>query len=226
MEVVVLHVMGHLMERQLDPSAGYLLQKDLERRGIKVHCKAQTKAILGQNRVEAVLLEDGTVYPRRHRGDGRRHPARDPHRHRRPPRGRPRHRRRRRDAHLRPGHPRDRRMRRARRRASTASSRRSTTRRRSWRRTLLGEEAAFAPVELSTKLKVTGCDLFSAGDFADAPDREEIVFRDAARGVYKRLVLKDNVDHRRGDVRRHRRRRLVPLEDQGAGGHQRRAATR
>ncbi|HVL22003.1 MAG TPA: FAD-dependent oxidoreductase, partial [Amaricoccus sp.] len=62
MEVVVLHVMGHLMERQLDPSAGYLLQKDLERRGIKVHCKAQTKAILGQNRVEAVLLEDGTLY--------------------------------------------------------------------------------------------------------------------------------------------------------------------
>ena len=37
-EVVVIHIMGHLMERQLDPSAGYLLQKDLESRGIKVHC--------------------------------------------------------------------------------------------------------------------------------------------------------------------------------------------
>ena len=59
-------------------------------------------------------------------------------------------------------------------------------------KTLSGEEAAFAAVELSTKLKVTGCDLFSAGDFAEAPDREEIVFRDVARGVYKRLVLKDN----------------------------------
>ena len=47
-------------------------------------------------------------------------------------------------------------------------------------KTLLGEEAAFAPVELSTKLKVTGVDLFSAGDFAEATDREEIVFRDAA----------------------------------------------
>ena len=55
--------------------------------------------------------------------------------------------------------------------------------------TLLGREAAFVPVEISTKLKVTGCDLFSAGDFADKPGREEIVFRDAARGVYKRLVL-------------------------------------
>jgi nitrite reductase (NADH) large subunit len=59
--------------------------------------------------------------------------------------------------------------------------------------TLLDRDAAFAPVELSTKLKVTGCDLFSAGDFGEAPDREEIVFRDAARGIYKRLVLKDNV---------------------------------
>ena len=81
MEVVVLHVMGHLMERQLDPSAGYLLQKDLERRGIKVHCKAQTKAILGSNRVEAVLLEDGTVYGADIVRHGRRHPPRDPPRH-------------------------------------------------------------------------------------------------------------------------------------------------
>jgi NAD(P)H-nitrite reductase large subunit len=45
---------------------------------------------------------------------------------------------------------------------------------------------------LSTKLKVTGVDLFSAGDFADAPDRDEIVLRDASRSVYKRLVLKDD----------------------------------
>ncbi len=28
-EVTVIHLMGHLMERQLDPAAGYLLQKDL-----------------------------------------------------------------------------------------------------------------------------------------------------------------------------------------------------
>ena len=61
-DVTVIHLMGHLMERQLDPAAGYLLQKDLERRGIRVHCKGATKAILGRDRVEAVLLEDGTVY--------------------------------------------------------------------------------------------------------------------------------------------------------------------
>ena len=55
-----------------------------------------------------------------------------------------------------------------------------------------GDEPALRPRSRSTKLKVTGIDLFSAGDFAEATDREEIVLRDAARGVYKRLVLKDN----------------------------------
>jgi nitrite reductase (NADH) large subunit len=54
--------MGHLMERQRDPSAGCLLQEDLEQRGIRNHGKGATKAILGKDRVEAVLLEDGTVY--------------------------------------------------------------------------------------------------------------------------------------------------------------------
>ena len=63
MKVTVIHIMGHLMERQLDPAAGYLLQKTLEARGITVHCKGSTKAILGHERVEAVLLEDGTTYP-------------------------------------------------------------------------------------------------------------------------------------------------------------------
>ena len=33
MEVTVIHLMGHLMERQLDPAAGYLLQKALEAKG-------------------------------------------------------------------------------------------------------------------------------------------------------------------------------------------------
>ena len=59
-------------------------------------------------------------------------------------------------------------------------------------KTLLGEEAAFVQKSLSTKLKVTGCDLFSAGDFADGEGREDIVFRDPARGVYKRLGIEDN----------------------------------
>ncbi len=44
----------------------------------------------------------------------------------------------------------------------------------------------------STKLKVTGIDLFSAGDFTGGDDTEEIVLHDAVGGVYKKLVIKDD----------------------------------
>ena len=48
----------------------------------------------------------------------------------------------------------------------------------------------------STKLKVTGIDLFSAGDFAPAEKmndgREEIVLHDAVGGIYKKLVIKND----------------------------------
>ncbi|MEW6133110.1 MAG: nitrite reductase large subunit NirB [Pseudomonadota bacterium] len=44
----------------------------------------------------------------------------------------------------------------------------------------------------STKLKVTGIDLFSAGNFAGGEGFEEIVFQDAGRGAYKKLILKEN----------------------------------
>ena len=44
----------------------------------------------------------------------------------------------------------------------------------------------------STKLKVTGIDLFSAGNFMGGEGTEAIVFQDPARGAYKKLVLKDN----------------------------------
>jgi nitrite reductase (NADH) large subunit len=57
---------------------------------------------------------------------------------------------------------------------------------------LMETPAVFTPKELSTKLKVTGCDLFSAGDFASGEGREDIVFRDPARGVYRRLVIEDD----------------------------------
>lgn len=43
----------------------------------------------------------------------------------------------------------------------------------------------------STKLKVTGIDLFSAGDFIGDETTEDIVVRDASRGVYKKIVIKD-----------------------------------
>ena len=44
----------------------------------------------------------------------------------------------------------------------------------------------------STKLKVTGIDLFSAGDFMGGADHEEIVMSDPFGGVYKKLVIKDD----------------------------------
>ncbi|TNF37429.1 MAG: NAD(P)/FAD-dependent oxidoreductase, partial [Gammaproteobacteria bacterium] len=44
----------------------------------------------------------------------------------------------------------------------------------------------------STKLKVTGIDLFSAGDFMGDATTEDIVVRDAKRGIYKKIVIKDD----------------------------------
>ena len=44
----------------------------------------------------------------------------------------------------------------------------------------------------STKLKVTGIDLFSAGDFTGGAETEEIVLHDAVGGVYKKLVIRND----------------------------------
>ena len=44
----------------------------------------------------------------------------------------------------------------------------------------------------STKLKVTGIDLFSAGDYIGSEGTESILYSDPIGGVYKKLVLKDN----------------------------------
>jgi nitrite reductase (NADH) large subunit len=46
---------------------------------------------------------------------------------------------------------------------------------------------------VSTKLKVTGISLFSAGDFIGNKDTQDLLFKDPKRGVYKKLVVKDNV---------------------------------
>lgn len=198
MDVTVLHLMPTLMERQLDPAAGHLLQKAVEARGIKVMIKASTKALIGSDvrlgpaRVEAVELEDGTRIPAdlvimaigikpntalANNADiacGRGIVV---------------------DAGLRTSDP-DifalgecvevdgqvfglvaplYEM------ASVAAAH------------LAGDAApSFVPSATATKLKVTGINLFSAGDFAEGKDRQEIVLRDAARGIYKRLVLKDD----------------------------------
>ncbi|MEN8176629.1 MAG: nitrite reductase large subunit NirB, partial [Pseudomonadota bacterium] len=44
----------------------------------------------------------------------------------------------------------------------------------------------------STKLKVTGIDLFSAGEFNEQAGDETLVLQDPAQGVYKKLVIEDD----------------------------------
>jgi nitrite reductase (NADH) large subunit len=192
MDVTVLHVMPTLMERQLDPAAGYLLQKAVEARGIKVLTKANTRAILGDGRVEGVELDDGTVIPASlvvmavgirpnatlardagltvNRGivTDECMATSDPH-------------------ILSVGECAEvggqvyglvaplYQM--ARAAAASLSG--------------VGDER-FIHSDTPTKLKVTGIDLYSIGDFADGDDREEIILRDATAGIYKRVVLKDN----------------------------------
>jgi nitrite reductase (NADH) large subunit len=191
MDVTVLHLMPTLMERQLDPAAAHLLQAAIEKRGIKVRIKANTHAILGDDKVTAVKLDDGTELPAdivvmavgiRPSTALAKEAGLDVNR------------------------------------GILVNDQLVTSdpsifalgecaehraavyglvaplyeMARTIAEALSGREALYAGSVTSTKLKVTGIDLYSGGDFADANDREEVVLRDAARGIYKRLVIKDN----------------------------------
>jgi nitrite reductase (NADH) large subunit len=59
----LLHVMGRLMERQLDARAARLVKAAMERRGVRVLLEADTAAVEGEGRAEAVRLADGRVLP-------------------------------------------------------------------------------------------------------------------------------------------------------------------
>jgi nitrite reductase (NADH) large subunit len=65
MKVTVVHVSDWLMERQLDPVAGGLLQRSLAERGMQFCMAAHTQALLGDanGRVAAVQFKDGTSVP-------------------------------------------------------------------------------------------------------------------------------------------------------------------
>ncbi|CAH0155358.1 Nitrite reductase [NAD(P)H] [Peribacillus sp. Bi96] len=60
MEVNVVHISRHLMERQLDTTASVLLQKELEDQGMHFLLKKETQEIIGNERVERVRFKDGT----------------------------------------------------------------------------------------------------------------------------------------------------------------------
>jgi nitrite reductase (NADH) large subunit len=56
-------------------------------------------------------------------------------------------------------------------------------------RRLAGESAVYGGSVLATNLKVSGVDVFSAGDFLGTPDSEEITLCDPGLGTYKKLVI-------------------------------------
>jgi nitrite reductase (NADH) large subunit len=63
MSVAVVHLLDTLMERQLDPAASKLLLRELDGRGLHFFMNGQTEEILGKERVEGVLLADGRQIP-------------------------------------------------------------------------------------------------------------------------------------------------------------------
>jgi len=60
MDVAVVHLGPYLMERQLDPMAGKLLQTELEKQGMTFLLEKQTQEIFGNDRVEGIRFNDGT----------------------------------------------------------------------------------------------------------------------------------------------------------------------
>jgi NAD(P)H-dependent nitrite reductase large subunit/NAD(P)H-dependent nitrite reductase small subunit len=60
MDVTVVHLLDTLMERQLDSAAGSLLRASLASRGIAFKMPAQTSEIVGDDRVRAVRFADGS----------------------------------------------------------------------------------------------------------------------------------------------------------------------
>jgi nitrite reductase (NADH) large subunit len=192
MDVTVVHLMDCLMERQLDKPAAALLKASLETKGMKFLMEAQTEAVLGRDRVEAVRFRDGLEIP----ADlvimavG-----------------------------IRPNFELAEKIGLHCERGLVVNDTMQTFDPRIYavgeciqhRGQTYGlvaplfEQAKVCANHLahigiaryegsvtSTKLKVTGIDLFSAGDFVGDDDTEDLVFQDPGRGVYKKVVLKNN----------------------------------
>ncbi len=193
MEVTVVHVTDTLMERQLDKPAARLLCSALEQRGMRFLLQANTESILGDGRVTGIRFKDGTeldadliVMAVGVRPNFELAKSAGLH---------------------------------CERAIVVDDTLQSLSDPRVYavgecvqhRKAVYGlvaplwEQAKVCAAHLaglghqrypgsvtSTKLKVTGIDLFSAGDFIGGADSEDLLFRDPRRGVYKRLVLKDS----------------------------------
>ncbi len=62
-KVTLVHLMDRLMERQLDKPAAEMLKRDVEARGVNVLLAAETARIGGRRKVESVTLTDGRIIP-------------------------------------------------------------------------------------------------------------------------------------------------------------------
>ncbi len=192
MEVTVVHLLDVLMERQLDTEAAALLRTSLEERGLRFLMGAQTVAILGEERVKGVRFKDGLEIPadlvvmavgirpniQLAKTAG---------------------------IHCERGVVVNDTMQTYDPRIYAVGE---CVQHRGQTYGLvapLWEQARVCANHLahfgisryrgsvtSTKLKVTGIDVFSAGEFGGGPGCDEIVLRDRARGVYKKLVVRDN----------------------------------
>nr|WP_243843489.1 nitrite reductase large subunit NirB [Sphingomonas vulcanisoli] len=191
MKVTVIHLMPTLMERQLDEAAGWLLKSALESRGQTILTGANTAEIVGADRVEGVRLKDDTLIPAKlvvmavgirpnvalaaqaglDVGRGIRV-----------------------DDHMVTSDPNIRAVGECVEHDGQVYGLVAPL----WEMCrALADGLVEAPTGYrgsvtSTKLKVAGLDVFSAGDFSGGDSAEDIVLRDASRGIYKRLVIKDN----------------------------------
>lgn len=194
MQVTVVHLAGWLLERQLDAAAGRLLEAELVKRGLKFHLNASTKELIGnaQGEVAGVRLADGTEIPADLVVMA---------------------------AGIRPN---TKLAEEAGIHCSRGIVVNDSLQSFDPRVYAVGECAnhrgvaygLVAPLfeqakvcanhlasfgigiykgsAVSTKLKVTGVDLFSAGDFMGGDGAEEVVLSDPAGGVYKKLVIRDD----------------------------------
>jgi nitrite reductase (NADH) large subunit len=61
LEVHVIHLVDHLMELQLDRPAARILQRALEGMGVRVHLRKVTVGVLGEERVKGLVFDDGST---------------------------------------------------------------------------------------------------------------------------------------------------------------------
>lgn len=189
MSVTVVHASDSLMDRQLDASASALLKRSLEAKGLRFAMAAQTTEIIGDDRVRAVRFADGTqidadlvVMTAGVRPNIALAKAAGLHCERAIVV----------DDTLQTFDPRVYAV-------GECVQHRSAT---FGLVAPIWDQARVAGAHLAgaghrryvqrataTKLKVTGVDLYSAGDFVGGDDSEDLVLRDPRRGVYKRVVL-------------------------------------